>query len=38
MILQLGGVENLIAGIAAIVASEDFVEEIRKGKFNLWYQ
>jgi len=44
MILQLGGVGNVIAGIAGIIAaaavagSEFSNEGIENGKFDLWYQ
>ena len=40
MILQLGGVGNIIGGITtAVRAADDFVDaESVKGKFIFWYQ
>jgi hypothetical protein len=38
MILQLGALGNLIIGIGAAVASDSVDPNIKKGKFDFWYQ
>jgi len=38
MILQLGGVGDLINGIATAVAGDFVDDENRNGKFDFWYQ
>jgi hypothetical protein len=38
MILQLGGVGNLIAGISTAVSNEPVEPEIQKGKFEFCLQ
>jgi len=38
MILQLGGVGNLIFGIITAVAGANISDESRNGKLKFWYQ
>jgi len=37
MILQIGGLWNIIGGITTAAASHHFDEEHRNGKFDFWY-
>ena len=37
-LLQLGGLGNLISGIATAASGDDVGEEIKNGKFDFWYQ
>jgi succinate-acetate transporter protein len=38
MILQIGGLANLITGITTAALSDSFDAESKKGKFDFWYQ